>query len=378
MAECAILREAQGRAKAPPPKLQAPPAKLPPNKVPASSTEVLGITTKPQNLAVKAQPTVAVAGYAAPRIKEPPIKAPPVKAPPQVHIGTAFPQPTGHAGQHTVITTRRLPEKSPPGLPPAFVVPPATTTREFVQPSDLIAVPKDRLGHGIRSKSVTRKEGRQLDQYGNVIFENEKFMGPPTRYSFEIHERKMGTECRWKFNPDMKVLEDHDPRVPAVFLNPAKYPPIPGFMWLQKSGSRVSRNTHVRDIFKEKEQWGAIVFWPRLGSQGSFNELVLSKSLPLDTVYVQGVNSVIATSVLLEEFSIWGAIEAAARKQESGEDRMYVWIQYEKWQSAWNAVAHMHGRHVFDQDIEVMFSDRNINIRLADTARFGKDIWEMV
>ena len=38
----------------------------------------------------------------------------------------------------------------------------------------------------------------------------------------------------------------------------------------------------------------------------------------------------------------------------------------------------MHGRHVVDQDMEVMFSDRNINIRIAESAKFGSDIWKMI
>ena len=79
----------------------------------------------------------------------------------------------------------------------------------------------------------------------------------------------------------------------------------------------------------------------------------------------------------LEELSIWGAIEAAARKQEAGQDRMYLWIQYRQWQSAWKAVARMHGRHVVNQDMKVMSSDRKTNIWLAET-KFGNDIWSMV
>ena len=122
---------------------------------------------------------------------------------------------------------------------------------------------------------------------------------------------------------------------------------------------------------------GGIVFWPIQGARVSYNDLKLPKTLALDTIYVQGAHSDVSTAILLEEFSIHGAIEAVARKQEAWEDRMYLWIQYEKWESAWNAVAKMHGRHVRDQDMEVMFSDRSINTRATASARYGNDIWFM-
>ena len=64
----------------------------------------------------------------------------------------------------------------------------------------------------------------------------------------------------------MEIWEEHNTHVPAEFMGTENYPVIPGFIWVQLAGSRVSRNTHVRSMFKEKAQWGAIVFWPIKGA----------------------------------------------------------------------------------------------------------------
>ena len=74
---------------------------------------------------------------------------------------------------------------------------------------------------------------------------------------------------------------------------------------------------------------------------------------------------------------MYGPIEAAARNPSARDDRRYMWIQYQEWSSAWNAVANLHGIHVVDQDIDVLFSDRSIDICRKDS-RHGDAVWDML
>ena len=92
LAECSRIREAQGHHKAPPPKLPSRPELVKvasPVGSPLGTTEMVGITTKPQAVVLKAPTTAVVSGYRpqAPAIPpgyaacagyppEPPMKAP--------------------------------------------------------------------------------------------------------------------------------------------------------------------------------------------------------------------------------------------------------------------------------------------------------------
>ena len=165
---------------------------------------------------------------------------------------------------------------------------------------------------------------------------------------------------------------------PRMFLNPVKYSlPHAGFLWVQKKGSRISRNTHARSIIRGQEPIGAVVFWPKKGSGVTLQDLQLEKGSQCDTIYLQGIHPEIPTFRILEALSIYGPIEAAARKQRAQADRRYMWIQYRGWKSAWNAVFMLHGIHMMDQDIDVWFADRNIGIGWGHS-RHGDDVWDML
>ena len=134
---------------------------------------------------------------------------------------------------------------------------------------------------------------------------------------------------------------------------------------------------HPRSIIKTLEPMGAVVFWPKKGSGVALPDLQLEKGSQYDTIYLQGIHPEVPTFRILEALSMYGPIEAAARTQSAHEDRRYMWIQYQEWRSAWNAVSMLHGIHVIDQDIDVLFADRTIGINW-EHSRYGDDVWDML
>ena len=60
---------------------------------------------------------------------------------------------------------------------------------------------------------------------------------------------------------------------------------------------------------------GAVVFWPKEGSGMSLQDLELDKGSQYDTIYLQGIHPEVPTFRVLEAFSMYGPIEAAARNQ---------------------------------------------------------------
>ena len=100
---------------------------------------------------------------------------------------------------------------------------------------------------------------------------------------------------------------------------------------------------------------GAVAFCPKKGFGMPFKDLKLDKSSQYDTIDLQGIHPEVPTFRVLDALSMYGPIEAAARKQSASEDRRYMWVQYREWNSAWNAVANLHGIHLIDQDIDVWF-----------------------
>ena len=207
---------------------------------------------------------------------------------------------------------------------------------------------------------------------------NEKFAGPPSNYSVMMWTRQEYTPAPWKFSPEMKTVPENDLSVPAEFSNPAKYPlPHEEFLWMQVKGSRISRNRHPRSIIKGLEPVGAVAFWPRRGSAVALQDLNLGKGSQYDTIYLQGIHPEVPTFRILEALSMYGPIEAAARKQSDSGDRRYMWVQYREWNSAWDAVVNLHGIHLIDQYIDVWFSDRSIDIKRKDS-RHGDEVWDML
>ena len=77
--------------------------------------------------------------------------------------------------------------------------------------------------------------------------------------------------------------------------------------------------------------------------------------LPIDTIYIQGLEPQIHTQLILDEFVRHGAITSIVRHVhwEEKEKRQCMWIQYETWRSAWHAVKESHGKMLEGQDIAV-------------------------
>ena len=76
----------------------------------------------------------------------------------------------------------------------------------------------------------------------NINWDNEKFLGPTSPYAMMMWRRPDDIPVPWKFNPEMKTVQENDPNVPEEFSNPVKYPlPHTGFLWLQRKGSLISR-----------------------------------------------------------------------------------------------------------------------------------------
>ena len=84
--------------------------------------------------------------------------------------------------------------------------------------------------------------------------------------------------------------------------------------------------------------------------------------LPIDTIYIQGIEPEMHTSVLIDEFMRYGPKFAIVRdiRHEEVERRKYMFIQYEHWASAWHAVKGSHGNMLKYQDIDVEISNRTL------------------
>ena len=106
-------------------------------------------------------------------------------------------------------------------------------------------------------------------------------------------------------------------------------------------------------------------------------DLVIPVECPYDTIHVQGLEWDYPTSVILQVFSKFGPIVAANRNQQPyNTDRNFMYIQYTNWKAAWDTVQEFHGRHVGNQDIDVYFSERCLNVKL-DNSRVGEMIWDL-
>ena len=142
-------------------------------------------------------------------------------------------------------------------------------------------------------------------------------------------------EIYWPFNPDLGIVERNTGDVPVEYLSTAmggtgKFPlPDPRLMWIQRGGTRISRNNHSRKLWlRNGKPSGAIVFWPIEGAgMNMVEDLTIPVECPYDTIHVQGLDQEYPTSVILEFFSKFGPIVAANRNQQLyNPDRKFMYI----------------------------------------------------
>ena len=97
--------------------------------------------------------------------------------------------------------------------------------------------------------------------------------------------------------------------------------------------------------------------------------------MPIDTIYIQGIDPSIHTRTLIEEFLRYGPIVAVVRNihPEEPEKRKYMFIQYEPWAAAWHAVRGCHGKRLRDQDINVEISNRTLDKNKGQENGKGKN-----
>ena len=91
---------------------------------------------------------------------------------------------------------------------------------------------------------------------------------------------------------------------------------------------------------------GAILYKPITGMDWHMVSPETWNHLPIDTIYIQGIEPQIGSRTLIEEFLRHGAIVAVYRNQdwEAKAKRKYMWIQFESWRAAWHAVRNSHGK----------------------------------
>ena len=89
------------------------------------------------------------------------------------------------------------------------------------------------------------------------------------------------------------------------------------------------------------------------------------RHLPLDTIYMQGLDPGRTTGSIVREFARYGSIVCFVRYggNDNPEKRKYMWIQFDKWESAWHAVFKSHGKIMDGQDIDVEIANRTLNNR---------------
>ena len=138
-------------------------------------------------------------------------------------------------------------------------------------------------------------------------------------------------------------------------------------VWVEKANTCISRR--LRHYGEINRPVGAILYVPAEGYKWEDIWPENWKYLPIDTIYIQGIDPEMFTSVLMDEFIRYGPIVALMRNrltgknrgQEEVEMRKYMFIQYEHWASAWNAVKESHGHMLMGHVINVEISDRTLD-----------------